>query len=203
MMQGIKNIIFDLGVVLVALDKQRCVAAFEQIGAGDVASYVREHRTADLFLDIETGRMTTADFCNEVRRMACCTAKDEEIVWAWNQLLVGISDKKKQQLLTLKEDYRLFLLSNTNDMHWQKCANDFFPYHGCTVNDYFEGIYLSYEMQLSKPCSQIFSEVLKSSGLQPGETLFIDDLKENCEAAARLGIGVMHETTGSDWIEAW
>lgn len=203
MKQNVKNIIFDLGCVLVGLDKQRCVRAFEQIGAENVAAYVRDHRTADLFFDIETGQMTTEEFCDEVRSMSRCKAKNEEIVWAWNQLLLGIPDEKKQRLVELKKEYRLFLLSNTNDMHWQKCVKDFFPYHNLGVNDYFEDIYLSYKLQLTKPDRQIFETVLRHSQLQAAETLFIDDVKENCESAAQLGIQVMHETTGNDWINAW
>lgn len=203
MKQNVKNIIFDLGCVLVGLDKQRCVRAFEQIGAGDVAAYVRDHRTADLFFDIETGQMTTEEFCDEVRSMSRCKAEDKEIVWAWNQLLVGIPDEKKQRLVELNKEYRLFLLSNTNDMHWQKCVNDFFPYHNLGVSDYFEDIYLSYKLQLAKPDRQIFEAVLRHSQLQAAETLFIDDVKENCESAAQLGILVMHETTGNDWLNAW
>ena len=203
MKQNVKNIIFDLGCVLVGLDKQRCVRAFEQIGAGDVASYVRDHRTADLFFDIETGQMTTEEFCDEVRRMSRCKAEDKDIVWAWNQLLLGIPDEKKQRLVELNKEYRLFLLSNTNDMHWQKCVKDFFPYQNLGVNDYFEDIYLSYELQLTKPNRMIFETVLRHSQLQAAETLFIDDVKENCESAAQLGILVMHETTGNDWLNAW
>lgn len=203
MKQNVKNIIFDLGCVLVGLDKQRCVRAFEQIGAGGVAAYVRDHRTADLFFDIETGRMTTEEFCDEVRRMSRCKAENKEIVWAWNQLLVGIPDEEKQRLVDLKKEYRLFLLSNTNDMHWQKCVKDFFPYHNLGVSDYFEDVYLSYKLQLTKPNRKIFETVLRHSQLQAAETLFIDDVKENCESAAQLDIQVMHETTGNDWLNAW
>lgn len=203
MKQNVKNIIFDLGCVLVGLDKQRCVRAFEQIGAENVAAYVRDHRTADLFFDIETGQMTMEEFCDEVRRMSRCKAENKEIIWAWNQLLVGIPDEKKQRLVDLKKEYRLFLLSNTNDMHWQKCVNDFFPYHNLGVNYYFEDVYLSYKLQLAKPDRKIFETVLRHSQLQAAETLFIDDVKENCESAAQLGILVMHETTGNDWLNAW
>ena len=135
--------------------------------------------------------------------MSRCKAQDKDIVWAWNQLLVGIPDEKKQCLVELNKEYRLFLLSNTNDMHWQKCVNDFFPYHNLGVNDYFEDVYLSYKLQLTKPDRKIFETVLRHSQLQAAETLFIDDVKENCESAEQLGIQVMHETTGNDWINAW
>lgn len=201
MKRGIKNIIFDLGGILVGLNKQRSVQAFQQIGAANVAKYVEEHLTADLFLEIETGKMDTAEFCNEVRSMAQCSAKDEEIIWAWNQLLTGIPNKKKQQLIQLKQRHRLFLLSNTNKMHWQKCTKDFFPYLEYTANSYFEKVYLSYEMHLSKPHSNIFTSVLETSKLLPAETLFIDDSLENCQSAANLGIEVLHDATGNNWLK--
>lgn len=196
----IKNIIFDLGGVLVDLDKQRCVQAFEQIGAVKVAEYVRNHLTADLFLEIETGQITTPEFCDEVRRMDRCTVTNDKIVWAWNQLLSGIICEKLHKLKQLKESYRLFLLSNTNDMHWQKCTNSFFVAPYFAPKEYFERVFLSYEMQLSKPDKAIFETVLQHANLLASETLFIDDSLENCLSAANLGIHVWHEITGNDWM---
>lgn len=196
----IKNIIFDLGGVLLYLDSQRCIRGFDKIGAHHVSEYVRDHRTEDLFLGIEIGQMTTKEFCDEVRHMAGNLPSDNDIIWAWNQLLVDIPDDKKQRLLDLKADYRLFLLSNTNEMHWNKCAEDFFPYKGYSVQDYFEHVYLSYKMNMAKPSPEIFQAVLQHSQLDASETLFIDDSLVNCQSAASLGIQALHETTGTDWM---
>ena len=197
----IRNLVFDLGVVLVDLDKQRCVEAFRQIGAADIAYYVEHHLTEDLFFDVEVGRITTAQFCDEVRRRACCTATDEQIVWAWNQLLTGIATEKIDRLEALSRRYRLFLLSNTNEMHWLKCARDFFPCRDLTADTLFERIFLSYEMGLAKPDAAIFQTVLDVAALNPAETLFIDDNQSNCATARQLGISTFHETTGRDWLE--
>lgn len=196
----IKNIIFDLGGVLLGLDSQRCIRGFDKLGAHHVSAYVRDHRTEDLFLGIETGVMSTHGFCNEVRQLEKIKASDIDIIWAWNQLLVGIPDEKKQCLLNLKNDYRLFLLSNTNEMHWNKCAKDFFPYKDYIAQDYFEHIYLSYEMNMAKPYPEIFQAVLQHSQLDAADTLFIDDSLVNCQSAASLGIQALHETTGTDWM---
>lgn len=200
MKQSIRNIIFDLGGVLVDLDSRSCIEAFEQIGARHVATYVREHRTADLFLDIELGHMTQAEFCNEVRRIGRCQAEDTDIVWAWNQLLTQIADEKKQRLIDLRQHYRLFLLSNTNRMHWHKCVDELFAYGHFGVDDYFEQVFLSYEMHLAKPDRAIYEQVLNQAQLQPAETLFIDDTEVNCLAADRIGIRTLQETTGRDWL---
>ena len=199
-MKDVKNIIFDMGGVLVGLDKQRCIDAFLAIGAQEIASYVEEHRTEDLFLDIELGRITTHDFCEEVRRRARCNATDEQIIAAWSELTTVIPDEKLSMLRDLKRHYRLFLLSNTNEMHWLKHEKDFLR-NNHQVSDYFEHVFLSYEMRLKKPDTAIYAEVLRQAGLKAEETLFIDDSVENCQAAAHLGIQTLHETTGRDWMK--
>jgi HAD superfamily hydrolase (TIGR01509 family) len=197
---NLKNIIFDLGGVLVGLDNQRCIDAFRKIGANDIAFYVEDHRTEDLFFDTEVGNISQEEFCREARRLSQCDASDGEIVWAWNQLLTSIPDYKKERLLQLHDRYRLFLLSNTNVMHWNLCADEFFPYKAWGVDDYFDRVFLSYEMHLIKPSADIFNEVIRQTGIKASETLFIDDSLDNCNAARKIGIQTLHETTGDDWI---
>ena len=200
MNETIKNIIFDLGGVLVGLDSARCINAFRQIGCDDVAVYVEQHRTEDLFLDIELGRATTQDFCQEVRTMSHCDVADEQIVWAWNQLLTSVAAEKKARLKALASRYRLFLLSNTNEMHWQKCRDELLASHEGSGEEYFERVFLSFEMHKKKPDADIFRQTLRDAGITAAETLFIDDSADNCRTAASLGLTVMHETSGSDWL---
>lgn len=196
-----KNIIFDFGRVLVGLDKQRCVDAFRAIDAGDVAVYVDECRQEDLFHDLETGKTDVAEFCDEVRRKSPrCHATDDEICHAWNCLLTGIPEGRLQQLLQLRDSYRLFVLSNTNPIHWHKAVNDFFPYRGYCVDDYFEQVFLSYRMHLVKPEPEIYLQLISETGIHPDETLFIDDSEANCSAASALGINVLHASTGDEWV---
>ena len=198
----IKNIIFDLGGVLVGLDSERCIDAFKKIGAYKVADYVEGHRTEDLFYDTEVGNISQHDFCNEVRRISECSARDEDIVWAWNQLLTVIPDEKKRRLLELHDKgFRLFLLSNTNEMHWTYCAEELFPYKHWIAEDYFEGIYLSYELHKIKPQEDIFRTVLADAGIKAEETLFIDDSKENCDAAHALGIHTFVNEDFDGWLK--
>lgn len=200
-MQGIRNIIFDFGGVLVNLDKHRCVEAFRSIGAADIACYVDECRQEDLFHDLEVGGIGIGDFCGEVRRRCPgCAATDESICGAWNALLTGIPVRRIEKLLSLRHRYRLMLLSNTNPIHWQKAVRDFFPFGGCGVEDYFERTFLSYEMRMLKPDMQIFKRVLSEAGISAGETLFIDDSAANCAAAAELGIMSMHVAGGDEWL---
>lgn len=201
-MQGIKNIVFDFGGVLTGLDKDACVKALYNIGAGNIACYVDECRQEDLFHDLETGKCTVAGFCNEVRRLCPgCNASDEDICGAWNALLTGIPRRRLEKLLSLKQDYRLMLLSNTNPVHWHKAVLDFFPFDGNEVDDYFEKTFLSYRMHLVKPDEQIFRQMLVEGQMMPSETLFIDDSPVNCAAASQLGINTLCVEQGGEWTD--
>ena len=189
-----KNIIFDLGGVLVGFNRQRSINAFERIGCEKVADYIRDHRTEDLFYRIELGEISTHDFCEEVRQMTATNADDEAIIHAWNVLLTPVTTERIKRLEELrKEGHRLFLLSNTNDMHWQYCRHQLV---GC-----FERVFLSYEMQLAKPDPRIFAEVLQQAGIDAHDTLFIDDNADNIAAAASLGIETYHNQNIDDWMK--
>lgn len=201
-MDNIRNIIFDFGCVLVDLDKQRCINAFKDIGAEDIAAYVDECRQEDLFHDLEAGNTSADDFCNEVRRKCKgCNAGNDAICEAWNALLAGIPKRRIEALVKLGKRYRLVLLSNTNHVHWTKAVNDYFPYNGLNVDDYFEHTFLSYKMHLLKPDTAIYKEVLQRADMNAAETLFIDDSRANCEAAATLGIKVLNASNGDSWIK--
>jgi len=190
-MTGIRNIIFDFGGVIVDLDKQRCLQAFQKLGLKDIASYVSEHRCEDLFFDMEIGRIGVEEFCQEARRITNSNVSDEQIIWAWNELLGDIAPWKIERLKELKKHYRLFLLSNTNPIHWHKCDKE--------LDGIFEKAFLSYELHLSKPSEEIFREVIKQAGVKPEETIFFDDSTANCEAAAKTGLKAIKADINGPW----
>lgn len=198
----IKNLIFDFGGVLVNLDKDICVAEFKKINAEEVAHYVDFCIQEDLFHELEIGAISVPQFCEEVRKKAPrCTGTDEQIVRAWASLLTEVPVHRLAALLELKEKYRIFLLSNTNEIHWELAEDVFFcQVEGLGVEDYFEKSYLSYKLGMIKPSKEIFELVLKENGLNPEETVFIDDSPKNCAAAESVGIKAFHSPTGEDWI---
>lgn len=198
----IRNIVFDFGCVLVDLDKRRCVDAFKRIGAGNISAYVDECRQEDLFHELEIGTIGIETFCDEVRRKSPgCIAGNAGICEAWNALLGGIPVRRIERLLELRDNYRLFLLSNTNPIHWDKAVNDYFPYKGMGVNDYFSKIFLSYEMHQIKPGTGIFKTMLEEADIDARETVFIDDSLANCRGAAAVGIDTLHVVSGDDWLK--
>lgn len=201
-MTDIKNIIFDLGGVIVDLDVSRCIDAFRQIGIPNAADYLLAHRAERLLQATEVEGISTHAFCDMIRELSGTTVPDNDIVWAWNQFLAGTTDARKSRLLELARHHRVFLLSNTNEMHWVYSAQTLLPFGSYGVADYFERVFLSYEMHLAKPQPEIFAETLRMAGLRAEETLFIDDRVENCEAAARLGIRTYRNAHPDDWVTA-
>lgn len=195
----IKNVIFDFGGVLVDLDKPRCLEAFARLGFPQAAGWVDAYSQQGIFGQLESGDITPETFCREVRTLTACQADDEQLWQAWNSFLVGIPVWRIQALLDLRKRYRLFLLSNTNEPHWQHACAHFFPYQGLKVEDYFEKIFLSYELHQTKPGTDIFCTVLQQAGIRPEESLFIDDAEANCATARSLGIHTYCPVPGEDW----
>ena len=183
----IRNIVLDWGGILIDLDGQSSIDEFNRIGALEVAKYVEFCRVEDMFLRLELGQIDTTQFCLEAREQdPAYEGSDEALCHAWNVLLSGIPDNRLRRLEELKDRCRLFLLSNTNEIHWEYARRWWQP------EDYFEKIFLSYEMHQVKPDKEIFLQMLQEGGMKAEETLFIDDSKRNCEAAAALGIQTIH-----------
>ena len=196
-----KNIIFDLGNVLVKLNPEGCIGAFKAIGMGELVDTNPLSEGMKLMSKLGVGMITTEEFCEAARKLTGTDVTNEEIIDAANKMLVEIPDEKKERLLQLKKaGYRLFLLSNTIDIHWDYCVDHLFPYQKYGVEDYFEQCFLSQRMHLAKPNARIYEEVIRQANIHPDETLFIDDLKENCEAAEKLGIHTFQNVKFDDWL---
>lgn len=197
--KGIKNLLIDLGGVLINLDRQRCMESFKKLGFTDVEERLNIQQLHGIFMQQEKGLITSADFRNEIRDMMGKTVSDKQIDAAWNSFLVDIPAYKLDLLLKLRTKYVVYLLSNTNEIHWKWACQHAFPYRTFRVEDYFEKTYLSYEMHMIKPETEIFKAVIEDAGIEPQETLFIDDSELNCKAAQELGISTYTAKAGEDW----
>lgn len=183
----IKTIIFDLGGVLYDLDRQHCIDALIEIGIKDAAAYLSDYKQEGVFRQIEEGEIDNKTFYNEIRRIAGKEITDEAIQKAWNSFLVEIPTYKLQLLSQLKQRFKIFMLSNTNAIHFEEAIPNEFKQLGASINDYFDRLYLSYEMGTSKPHRKIFDLLLADSGIKASEALFIDDSLENIRTAKELG----------------
>ena len=197
----IKNIIFDWGGVLIHLDKARCTEAFRQLGVEVSDELTNPYgQRADL-MDFEKGLMTVDGFHDTVRRIYAPELTNEQIDHAWNALLLDIPSYKLDMLLELKQHYRLFLLSNTNAVHWEE-GRKRFDYRGYRTEDYFDQIFLSHEIHELKPSAEAFLKVARLAGINPEETLFVDDLEVSCKAAEALGFRTYCPAANTDWCSS-
>lgn len=197
--QNIKNLIVDFGGVLIDLDRQRCLENFKELGFADVERALDLYHQQDFFQQYEKGLISSAEFRDVIRGKIGRDVPDDRIDAAWNSFLVGIPSYKLDLLLALRKDYVVYLLSNTNEIHWKWSCKHAFPYKTFQVEDYFEQIFLSYEMKMAKPDAAIFRSVLEDAGLNPEETFFIDDSEANCATARSLGIATYTPKAGEDW----
>lgn len=197
--KGIKNLIIDFGGVLIDLNRQRCLDNFDKLGMPGIEAMLDVCHQQGFFLQHEKGLITSAEFRNALREHMGKMVSDAHIDAAWNSFLIGIPTYRLDLLLKLRKNYVVYLLSNTNDIHWKWACKNAFPYKTFRVEDYFESIYLSYKMHMVKPDTDIFQAVLDDTGIEPGETLFLDDSAENCRAAETLGIATYTPAAGEDW----
>ena len=194
----IKNIIFDWGGVLIDLDFNSCIKSLDNIGIKDFYRLITHTEETSIFKTYELGNCTTAEFHDKIRKLATQPISDEQIDQVWNSMLKSIPVEKLHLLAELRKQYSLYLLSNTNELHWEYASQKEFQYNGLERDDFFKGIFLSFKMHLAKPNPEIFRTVLLEANLCPEETLFIDDSKINCEAAASVHLQTAHYIPGTD-----
>lgn len=198
-MDDIKNLIIDFGGVIINLTRNRCIEAFAQLGVDVHEQLGSIYHHKDLFMLLEIGKLSPAEFRDGIRKRSNLILTDKEIDDAWIAMLDDVPDYKLELLLRLKKKYNTMLLSNTNSIHWEWAEQNIFTYKGHTVNDFFHKIYLSYELHMEKPDPEIFEYVLNDAGILPEETLFIDDALVNCKAAEALGLRTYTPEPREDW----
>lgn len=201
-MATIKNIIFDLGGVILNIDILRTQMAFEQLGLKEIEQFFRIGHASAMFKDYEVGALNDEAFVEAIRQRIGLPVSDADIVEAWNIMLLDFPSSRIELLEELGKHKRIFLLSNTNEIHlraFQKIFREFFP--GRDFNELFEKAYYSHEIRLRKPDLPAYELVLNENHLLPAETIFIDDAKVNVEAAERLGIKGFHLEPGKTILD--
>jgi putative hydrolase of the HAD superfamily len=185
-MQNIKNIVFDLGGVILNIDAQLTFDAFKRLGMN--GSFQDEKDAMKYFFDLEKGHSTPAAFRDFIRQLIGGQIADSDIDTAWTAMLLDIPADRVRYIEKLRRNYRVFLLSNTNEIHRLKFHRIFEENFGYSFDQLFERNHYSHEMGLRKPDPEIYRMVLKDNKLVPAETLFIDDIAENVVAAESVGM---------------
>jgi glucose-1-phosphatase len=189
-MQTIANIIFDLGGVFLDLNYQKTQEAFTNLGIANFEQHFTQHHANPLFEQLEKGEISPQQFYNLFRQHTNSSLSNANIQFAWNALLLGFDKEKISWLQLIKNKYRIFLFSNTNQIHYDAFMDIFKRDIGMDVdfNSLFEKAYYSQNMGVRKPYKESFMYIINEQQLQVAETLFIDDTPKNIEAAKAIGL---------------
>lgn len=195
----VKNIIFDLGGVILNIDYNLTEKAFIDLGFRNFDELYSKQQQVQLFDKFETGVITAPEFRKGIKNISGVNITDEQIDHAWCKMLIDLPEKNLELLQHLKNKYRLFLLSNTNEIHIKGFTEIIQKQYGyMPFEDIFENIYYSNLIGLRKPDEQIFRFVLENNSLEADETFFIDDTERHLAGASLIGINTLHIPTGSD-----
>lgn len=196
-MAKIKNLLFDLGGVLLNIDYNKTADAFKKLGVQQFDELYSQSGANHLFEELETGKISDDDFYNAIQQYCYPSTTKEQLETAWNAILLNFRITSIEYLSGLKEKYNIYLLSNTNSIHLKAFDKIFEEEIGnASLDDYFIKAYYSHKIHLRKPYPLTYQFVLDDAGIYAKETLFIDDSIVNIEGAKEAGLEVHHLLPG-------
>ncbi len=185
----IRNIILDLGGVIIDVDIFKTHSEFTSLGVENFELIYSKMKQTHFFDEYDKGLITDEQFRKELRKYLPDSATDLQINNAWNAMLGTIPQERIVYLKSLKKVFRLFLLSNTNTMHVAKFTNIIRNDFGTEILDQiFEGIYFSCRIHKRKPDAEAFEHIISENKLQRNETIFVDDSMQHVEGGIQCGI---------------
>ena len=194
-MTQIKNIIFDLGGIFIDIDYNATREAFIKIGIVNIDELYQQDYVSILFEDLEIGAISENDFYDGLRKICKLPLTNQQIKAAWNKMLGNFWIDRLQFAEQLKEKFQVFLLSNTNSIHYKAFQKIFsHQYPTDNIENYFHQTYYSHEIGLRKPNTGSYLKIIQDQNLNITETLFIDDTLKNIEGAKLLGLTTLHLT---------
>ena len=198
----IDAIIFDFGGVLFNIDYSRPISAFRELGMKNFEEVYSQSQQDGLFDELEIGSISKEEFINGLKVHFDRPVSDQELLEAWNVILLDIPKHRIDKVNQLRKNYRTFLLSNTNALHVEAFESIIDETMGIDhFRAAFEKIYYSNEMGMRKPHVEIYQELLLNHGLDPKKTLFIDDTIRHVEGARKAGLYAHHFIVGEDEVE--
>jgi len=189
----IKNIIFDLGGVILDIDETIVYKELEKLGISTL-ELARSKEFTELMSKFDTGIYTAPTFRKRMKTLVHQEKMtDQKFDAIWNAMLLDIPRERIEAIEKVKKHYKIFLMSNTNVIHYDLYVRDLqlrFGYH--EFDELFHKSYFSFAEHLEKPDPRFFELILDHEGLVPEETLFIDDTEKNIKIAQSLGIRTYH-----------
>jgi FMN phosphatase YigB (HAD superfamily) len=201
MVTPVKNIIFDLGGVLLNINYQLTRKAFEDLGVEDFDAYYTQHAANPLFENLEVGTIEPEGFYEALREATGLTLTNGQIETAWNAMLLDFPVERLHWLCQIKSKYNIYLFSNTNAIHYNEFINIYrqlAPQLGLDTRfeHFFKTAYYSHKLGQRKPEVAAFEAVIQDAKLDPAQTLFIDDTISNIEGAQKAGLQTLFLSGG-------
>jgi len=188
MLNGISNIIFDLGGVLLNIDPKKTIDAFGKLGMEQLVGDKGLSYDHEIFYLMEQGKITSDEFRQGVLELLPTQVSFQEIDDAWTAILLDFPPIRVKLLKNLRNDFKIYLFSNTNAIHVEKFHSNFRNQHGFEVYTLFDKDFYSNEIGFRKPMPEAYQEIIRLSGINPEESLFIDDSLPNVESAIASGL---------------
>ncbi len=197
----LRNIIFDLGGLFINVHMHRTLELLEHKTGCKLEAEMSLLKADHVFTRYETGHISTDSFISALQAALPVTLSHAELVEAWNAVLGDFHKERLEEIQPLRAHYRIFLLSNTNDLHVQGFEDILERKYGFrSLEPYFEKVYFSQRMGLRKPEPAIYHQVLAENQLVASETLFIDDSPDNLIGAKQAGIHTAHHPPNADIV---
>jgi putative hydrolase of the HAD superfamily len=187
-LSGIKNIIFDLGGVLLNIDPRRTIDAFARLGMPQFINDRGSSYAHDVFLRMEQGQISSDEFRSGINQLLPQKATDDQLDAAWTAMILDFPAIRIEILRKLATEFGIYLFSNTNEIHIRHFHRKFKQEHGLDFPTLFQKDFYSHEIGIRKPAPESFFKVLSEANLIARETLFIDDSEENIHGAAQTGL---------------
>ena len=191
-----KSLIFDLGNVLYDIDFEKMYKDFDDLGIPNFENHFTLNKSDQIFFDLEKGLITEDQFCDGFNKLYALNLNKEQIIGAWNALLIGYRKESINWVKDYNGKYATFLYSNTNQIHYDHFIPQFALEIGGNFENLFKTPYFSHKMGQRKPDPASFKFILDKEGLVAEETLFIDDNEPNVIAAASIGLQVLYLKPG-------
>lgn len=201
----IRNLLFDMGGVIINLSIDRSKEAFRELGLENPDELLNAYVQKGAFARLESGAITPQEFFDEIRSVLpekCRTAATNEVIEeAFSKFLLGLPVDRLRALHDLSAKYNVCLLSNTNAIMWHGKIAALFRQDGHDLDYYFPGgVVASFEAKSMKPDKEIFTYAEKHLNIKPEETLFLDDGPANIIAARQLGFNALLVKPGTDFM---
>jgi len=186
--QNVKNVILDLGGVLLDFNPQKTFSALKRILTPERSESIQWDEIPDIVFAMETGSWTKHEFIDHLKKVCKPDVIEEEIIDAWCAMILEFPHERVEMVKALSEKYQVYLLSNTNAIHIKYFEKEFKNRYHIPLHQLFSKVYYSSEIGFRKPDAESFLHVLNDAEIKAEETILIDDREDNCMAAKSIGI---------------